>query len=495
MADNQPARQLVDLNKYATAILSTEDLPLFDDAIRAANAGALRASYIMIWLACAESLKRRFREARALDHLAGKINHDVADMETRHQAVDKLLLNKAYEYGLLSDSERTVLNHVYEMRCLYGHPYEEAPSGEALIHAASAVVDLVLSRPVKLRYGFGEQILGNLLQETNYLDDQETAVIAFAKSVLSRLDGGILKWFMDKYITQLNDLFEDPSMAIIFRRGTWFCRAIIKETDMHIFTEEEWHDRCNRFPRALMYICSVGNIFEHMGEHAQNSVVGAIIEESEHHINTLKCIEQLSRENALSDRHEQRFRECVSGLSLDDIRISNLSTKISYGRLIESMESYNWENQNLAVLIAMSNGPCQATDLTEEQQLCLGRNMLQSAQGGAWEAIEVLRRLPQIVESWPFPLVRGLLLESFTNEKDEIRLKIRHLRSVLSSLEFVNSIPRQGLINEVVTSIERGVQKGFFPRGEPERVISTLKEYPWAESIAKTLEEKSWDEI
>ncbi|MDD3949194.1 MAG: hypothetical protein PHT43_07000, partial [Anaerolineaceae bacterium] len=56
--------QTADLSGYAKKILSKEDHPLFDDAVEAGKAGALRAAYVMIWLACAESLKRRFREAQ-----------------------------------------------------------------------------------------------------------------------------------------------------------------------------------------------------------------------------------------------------------------------------------------------------------------------------------------------------------------------------------------------------------------------------------------------
>ena len=51
------ASQVVDLGNYAKEILSEDDHPLFDDAVEAGRVGALRAAYVMIWLACAESLK------------------------------------------------------------------------------------------------------------------------------------------------------------------------------------------------------------------------------------------------------------------------------------------------------------------------------------------------------------------------------------------------------------------------------------------------------
>ena len=61
---------MVNLSKYAKKILHPEDRPLFDEAVKTGKVGALRATYVMIWLTCAESLKRRFNEAQKWDESA-----------------------------------------------------------------------------------------------------------------------------------------------------------------------------------------------------------------------------------------------------------------------------------------------------------------------------------------------------------------------------------------------------------------------------------------
>ena len=109
------------------SILAEEDRPLLGEAIVAGKAGALRAAYVMIWLACAESLKRRFRAAGQRDSAAATIAKDYCvPGERDHKSVDKFVLDKAKEYGFLSDSEHTELNtNIRHCRCLYAHPYEE----------------------------------------------------------------------------------------------------------------------------------------------------------------------------------------------------------------------------------------------------------------------------------------------------------------------------------------------------------------------------------
>lgn len=443
------APQGVDLTEYAQRILAGQDQPLFDEAVDTARAGALRASYMMIWLACAESLKRRFREAQLRDHTAGKIVGEIEHREKDHRAVDKFLLDKAHEYGFLSVSGHTVLDQVYEMRCIYAHPYEEAPSPEKVIDAAATVVEQVLSKPVKLREGFGRQLLKSLLENRNYLDDQEEAVAEFARNILPRLDEGIYGWLLDEYWKELEELSDDSSMAVFSRRGMWFCRAVIVEVGANIFTNDEWHERSGRLPKTLIGVCSIVEIFKKVGERAQDSLVGSILTESKTRVGVLSYLEGLDSDGALSERQQERFVEGVSELDRSTVVGSGLSTKTCYPMLISAMAAHNWYIQNPAIDRVVSNGSGQADELTEEQQVNLGRNVLQAGEGTAGSAIEFLEELSHNAANWPFGVIRGIALESFTNEKNEIRLKNRQLDLVLSALVQLTEIQRDGLVAEL----------------------------------------------
>lgn len=481
----------VDLSHYAHNILAAEDCPLFDDAVEAGKVCALRAAYVMIWLACAESLKRRFREAQKRDNAAGTIVGEIETKEKEHKAVDKFVLMKAHEYGFVSDSGHTVLNHIYEMRCLYGHPYEEAPSQEQVSHAAAVVVEHVLSKPVKLRHGFGKQLLKSLLEEPNFLDDQQTAVVAFTKDILTRLDESIHGWLLDNYLEELDNFCDDSSMAIFFRRGTWFSQTMLTEVGVDVYSHDDWHDRSSRFPKILMRVCSVAGIFKEIGKRAQDSLVGLIITESAMRASVLTHLERLSINGALSKRQQQRFIEHVSEMPSSSIRSAGLSTKTCCGKLIEAMKSYNWYAQNPAIDLIVSNGPEQAAELDGNQQVDLGRNLLQAAQGRAKSAIEFLEKLSGDGTSWPFHVVRGIGLESFTNEANQIRFKDRYLGRVLSAIDHLKEEEQNQLINQIAASVDSGSPKDLVEQEDFESVIDSLKAYTWASPLVRRLEEKS----
>ena len=142
-----------DLSEYQNRVLADDDEPLFDEAVKSAGVGALRGAYILLWLSCLESLKRKFREAATRDHTAGKIVVKFKEQEKKHQSIDKMILSEAEKYGFVSDVAYQKLEHIYDMRCIFGHPYEEAPTEEEVRHAACTVVENVLSKPTTLKEG------------------------------------------------------------------------------------------------------------------------------------------------------------------------------------------------------------------------------------------------------------------------------------------------------------------------------------------------------
>jgi len=487
----KPKLKMVDLSNYANKILADEDRPLFDDAVQAGKAGALRAAYVMIWLSCAESLKRRFREAQKRDSAAGRIVGDIETKEREHKSVDKFVLGKAHEYGFVSDSGLTILNHVYEMRCLYGHPYEEAPSQEQVSHAAAVVVEHVLSKPVKLRHGFGQELLKSLLDDRSFLDDQETAVVAFAKDILPRIDETIHGWLLDKYWEKLEIIADDSSMAIFSRRGTWFCRTMLIEIGVDVFSHNEWHNRSGRFPKTLMRVCNIADIFKEVGKRAQDSLVGSILAESSTRPSVLTHLERLSNDGTLSKRQQERFTEYVSEMQISAIRSAGLSMKTCYGKLIDAMKSHNWYVQNPAIDLVVSNGPDQASELDEDQQVNLGRNILQCADGTEKSACKFLEELSEDGSSWPLDILRGIALESFTNEDNQIRFKDRHLGRVLSALDHLKKKQQDQLISEIAASVDAGIPKDWIDRDDFENAIDTVKAYTWTAPLVTSLEAKA----
>jgi len=192
------------LKKYQDKILSEDDKTLFGEAVVAASKGAPRGAYILIWISGAESLKRKFKEAALRDGRAGQILGEIQQGEDQHKSVDLLILKRAKEYGFIDDTAFQKLEHVYDLRCLYGHPYESAPSDLELLSAAEVVVGNVLSKPTTLKHGFVDKVVEQLFDDTNFLEHSKPAVTSFASDLTDKIDTDVYRYLVEKYAPKID---------------------------------------------------------------------------------------------------------------------------------------------------------------------------------------------------------------------------------------------------------------------------------------------------
>jgi hypothetical protein len=130
---------LSSLRPFLEKVVNAEDRVLLEEASRCLDTGAFRMAYIAVWLACAESMKRKFNDLASSDSEAAKVKGGVEEREANKQSVDGYLLKKARDYGLVSPSDHDVLTQIYGRRCVFGHPYEQSPLPEVVVGAASGV--------------------------------------------------------------------------------------------------------------------------------------------------------------------------------------------------------------------------------------------------------------------------------------------------------------------------------------------------------------------
>lgn len=466
-----------------------EDIPLIEEADKAAGCGALRAAYIVIWIACAESLKRRFREAGQRDGNAGKVSSLIQDMENRHNAVDRKLLDEAKKYGFITDSEYTELMHIYDMRCVYGHPYEQAPSEEQVIHAVAIVVKNVLSKTIQMREGFVSQLLDKMTKEIHYLDDQDTVISAFAREIITKIDKSVFGYMLAKYWKELEKMSTDATMTVFYQRGIIFTQTVLVASDFEVFTNDEWHNKVCEFPQTLINIFSLPGLYRKVGSKAQDVLVGQIIERSKTRPSILRVLENIEAAESLSQRQKERFHERIAIMESSNLYKSRLSLSLCFEIVIGDLSSRNFYVQNPAVEFVSSCGFQQVERLDEIKQCLLGRNILQAAEGGATKAKSFIRELTQNRNGYSLSFIEGIVLECFTNENNEIRFKSESLNMVLMILDKLNEVERSQFIDKVENSINVGRPKySFITESELEEVCSLLATKVWADKVRQCLE-------
>lgn len=479
---------MVDISAYSPKILYKEDKPIFEEAVKSYDAGAKRAAYILIWISCAESLKRRFKEAQKRDSNAGVIVGEINNKEQNHQSIDKYVLDKAKDYGFLTDTAHNILNHVYEMRCVYGHPYEQAPSDQQIDHAASSVIDHVLSQPVKLKHGFANQLINNLLSDHSYLDDQASVVKDFTEEIIPRIDSSIYVWLLEKYWQELEKMADDPTLNVFVNRGVYFTRTFLKSIGCQLYSKQEWHEKLSTYPKILTRVFSDSVLFKKIGRLAQDYLVGEIIKEFSKRATTMQRLERLYEKSVLSTRQADKFIEAIESAKSKDIYSSNIDIYLCFDRIISDLKSHNWYTQNPAIDYVISNGPDALKNLNPAENRELGRNILQSAEGSSGSAIRFLEEIDANQDKWPLALTEGMLLECFINEKKELRFKIKYLKLVIRLIDKITPNDRKKIIVNLSQLIGKSKLKyNWIDRDEFKKPINLLKKYSWAKVIITSL--------
>lgn len=442
------------LDEYRNKIIHQEDIILFDEVVKSTRVGSIRLAYIGLWLTCAESLKRKFREAQKFDNEVGKTWGQIEQMENSKKSIDTSLIEEARKYGFISEVEFTHLKYVYENRCIYGHPYEQAPTMNEFCTAASYVVTYVLSRPTTLGNGFWRRELKLICSDRNYLADNYNAVAEYVKVLHNRLPHKSRLELLRSYWQKWQSL--DNADYLFVNRFHWFTIAFLNECDDDIFStwKESLHNDFVQYPCIHFTIASDATIFQKIGRLSQDYIIHTLISHyKEGQFNVLKIIDNLKMNNCLSPYQLERFRLFLTTRSLVDLTSAQIDPNEYIERVITELKSHNWYQQNSVIQVVKN---MEIKYLSPQKQVELGNNILQSAEGNALDVKDFLLDMSQNDKKYPKDFIKGIIAECFVNERGEVRFKIKYLKEVClcllhcsenDSLEII-----QGIIKQIKTS-------------------------------------------
>ncbi|HCH34200.1 MAG: VrlM [Candidatus Saccharibacteria bacterium GW2011_GWC2_48_9] len=422
---------MADISSYADRILIEEDKPLFNEAVQSAAVGALRGAYILIWLTCAEALKRKLKEAATRDAAALPMVTAIEAVEASRGSADYFILQKAKDYDLIDDVVLQKLTYIYTMRCVYGHPYETAPSEEELASAANVVSEEVLSRPTLYRKKYLEGFIDKLTGNIDFLENSETRVKAYANDMSVRVDPVAYRYLANVYSSKLEVMYRDPTLAPIVMRGVWFLSEFLKEVGTSFANEDQWHEFVLGCPQISQLIfLRKRALYDAIGSRANDSLVSYALTNASERPTGVKRLEPLLEAGRLSEA--QKLTYYALGIAV--FKAAHVKTMTAYFELISELKSYNWPRQNIAMSLLSNNDRSQVSDLDEDQQEQLGRNILQAADGSAGSANTYLTALATDYANYPRSFIRGVILESFVNDENKFRLKNAGLEIALPTI-------------------------------------------------------------
>ncbi len=419
-------------DEYPPKIFDPEDKPLLEEAVKAANAGALRSSYIMTWLCCAESIKRRFRIAAPRDGAANRIVGEFEQKELEERSIDKFLIEKAREYGFVTGADYLRLKQIYEKRCLFGHPYETDPLASEVLDAMNIATACLLSNPVRMRHGYLDSQASQIVDNKSFIDDFQPAVYHYAHEIIARSAPELLSWWIEKVWSKAKLGFFDPATPWLPSRVIWLSDEVLGVLDgVTVVTAFERSLADNPLISSICLARSTA--FAHLSPLVADQVVSHLLEYGLHTPSHVAPLFEQKRKGTLSERQTSRLDEFLVTGNLNVLSQAGVRLKDYIPRVISDLKSYNWYTQNPVAELLLSVPSDQFDELSNSDQERLGRNILQAAEA-AKTCASFIYEVSIKNKLIPANMVFGLVEEVFVNEVGNMRLKEKNLPSIMRLL-------------------------------------------------------------
>lgn len=396
-----------------------EDRVLISDAINLCGQGFFRASYIMAWLGCVESLKRRCVEIAKKDCEAQKAVKKITQAESQHKSIDLLLIESAKNLNLIDDIGVEKLKYFFMMRSVCSHPYQYTPNKLDCEHIISSVIEIVLSQPILLKKGSLSSILNKFTAEESLLNDDAKEISDYVSDLKERADPLCIVYIWEK-LFKVFDAFPVESIGSkLYNRCNIALQTLIRIVGFSTLFEndESLKNFIIEHKRSAAWIICPIDIYSNM----QDDVKAVFFRVSKE-TNQNNILSYYYDNNVLNDQQKHDLKEYVQTISINDKCYYSAALTIDF--VIGQLKIYDWYKQNDAFRIINTAKFCKTlSECSVEQSVILGRNILQAADGSANEAVAFIRNFTANYSKYGINVARGLIFECFFNEQNQLRQK------------------------------------------------------------------------
>ena len=153
--------QWVKLQK--SLIKEASDASLYDDIITCYENGLYRPGFILTWLLLIESLKRKLLELESIGNTKALAeNQKIQKLEASHKSVDVEIYNAAKVCEIITDSEFTIIDSLWQQRCVFSHPYMANVTIKDFEYIIEKLINISYLKPILMTKDMINDYINNL---------------------------------------------------------------------------------------------------------------------------------------------------------------------------------------------------------------------------------------------------------------------------------------------------------------------------------------------
>lgn len=431
-----------------------EDLTLFDEIITCMENEAYRSASILIWISVLESLVRKLNILAQDDHEIREFMDNFKDNKN-----EKGLLLKCENLNLINQIEYGQLDTIRRARNEYAHPTDNSPTKEEVELYLYFAVEYVLSKPNLYSINVAKKELRNILNDSNFLGNASNQqVVEYASTFTRKISNNYLDEIIKKLFKMIERKYNEnnPNNHSCIQHGLIYAKVLILN-NLEYLTSENSNYLIDEYKITSCHLFSNHEIWEDLDSRSKERIFNYSKDYEICHITKMEFLNKfyrLYKSEKLDDELKTEYTNILYETSLETLLYCNIPANEYYDKLIEELASRNYYRQNPAAKIIMK------TDLSifnHEQLEQIGRNILQSAEGGANDSERAINKFKIITP--PKSFLKGLLFETLINDNYELRIKPKFFEEVITITK--NSEYGEELFNEFLDAINKSRPKSL----------------------------------
>jgi len=467
---------LENYHSWKSEIYDKSDGVLFDEIVKCIDAKAYRAANIMICISFTESLLKKLE-------ILSESNKQIAkDLKNYHkERKDFLLIEYAKKYDLITELEHAHLNIIMDARNNFAHPTFESPTKNQVISYLYFAVQYVLKRPPYYSFLYAKSLIENHLATDQYYWEGKNNIQIqnYANNFFKRLDANSFNSVLKLLFKSLENLYIDfnQNKSGCINNCLIYLNVLLSLDEMSL-TEDEVNDYLDKYRHASCHIFTYGNNWISLDSRSKSRIFNyasdfenGIFSESEF----INIFYPLYEAHLLENDFSFKFREILDEISLESLIYCDVSSDLYFKKIIGYFKMHIFGYQNTAMKVLYEIDLDQFNDLELEE---IGRNILQSADGNAWDCIDFIDYFydEKNVKFHNINLVQGILNEAFVNEKGYFRYKPNSVRRVLLMIQQYSM--HDEILDNLLSNIESSKPKNddFIKFNQAKYFLNRLKD-------------------
>lgn len=463
--------QDLDFNTLKNKICE-EDLTLFDEIIITIENQAYRSASIIIWISILESLVRKLTNLSSNDNEIFEIMKKFEN----EKLSEKNLLEKCKDFKLINQIEYEQLETIRQARNNYAHHTFDSPTKEDVLIYLYYAIEYVLSKPILFSKNSAKNELNMLLNDSNYLGNaNDEQVYEYALTFTKKIP----KVYFDEIIKILFKIIErkycekDVNNQTCIKHGLIYSESLLTNNTEYM-TSKNLNYLIDNYKITSCYLFSNPNIWNYLNSRSKERIFNYSKNNEFKQISNIDFINifyKLYDSSKLDDSLIENYEQSINQMDLENLLHCNIPANLYYDKLIEEFKSYNYYRQNPAAKIIKLK---DLSVFNENQLEQLGRNILQSAEGGSNDSEIAIKKFEKN-GNLPKSFLKGLLFETLINDENKLRKKFRFFKHVINIIN--KSDNGEELFNEFLNNIKKAEPKDldFFNYSTTIRKLKKIK--------------------